>query len=101
MLTPVAFFLVELAKETRNFSLIQSEYLKECIKRSRPHGIKRTIITPETADAAVLQFRNNLNFLVRLFFEIMEGVYQTTQSKFSVLLQFIMKVLSLINNSRA
>ena len=73
----LCFFLVELAMEARKFSIIQSEYLKECIKRSRYPGIDSAIGPPETANTAGYQLKNNLSFLVRLLFEILEGTYQT------------------------
>lgn len=77
MLILVALFLVELAMEARKFSLIQMEYLKECIRRSGSPAIYRTMKTPVTSNAAVSQFKNDLGFLVRLFLEIMQGKYQT------------------------
>lgn len=71
---PTAFFL-QMAVEARKFYLIKSEYLKECIKTSRSPAISRTIETPETSNTSDSQLKNNLGFLVRLLFEIMEGMY--------------------------
>ncbi|KAK7380548.1 hypothetical protein VNO78_33061 [Psophocarpus tetragonolobus] len=63
----------DLGMEARKFCIIQKIYLKECIKRSESAGIYKTVKAPETANAAVSKFKNDLGFLVRLFLEIMEG----------------------------